>query len=438
MYRVPNLVYANEKGEIFEHPYLKMAVRSGPYDFIPYETELIKLPATSRLYFMPHTHPKAYDEKKANLVEFTEGYAVSAFLAPGFLRLYLPAYKKTKDYTMPLFAYTAVGMLDGEFVVPALQVDDISKWNPENYDFSCDFDKQVDEFIKNAPENRLYNQLRRCATEYHCTAAKNVFYPRWECPIPTSPACNSACVGCISLQASEECPSPQERITFAPTPEEIAGIALYHGKRAKDPLVSFGQGCEGDPCLAGENIAKAVKIIKKENPDLTVNFNSNCSLPENVKKVIDAGADSVRVSLNSVIESTYNSYYRPRNYKFSDVIKSIEYIKQAGVFLQLNLLTFPGVNDRTDETSALLDFIDEYKVDLIQTRNLNIDAELLMSHLNMKPSEIHGIKNMLRLIKKRRPEIQFGYFNRMKSQFKVPTGYPDLRPPKNKKGKSHI
>ena len=116
MYKIPNLVYANEKGEIFDHPELKMAVSSGGFNFIPYETELIRLPESSRLYFMPDTHPIAYDENKANLVDFKKGYAVSVFLSPGFLRLYLPAYKKTKDYTMPLFAYTAVGFLDGHFV----------------------------------------------------------------------------------------------------------------------------------------------------------------------------------------------------------------------------------------------------------------------------------------------------------------------------------
>ncbi len=147
-------------------------------------------------------------------------------------------------------------------------------------------------------------------------------------------------------------------------------------------------------------------------------------------KVLDAGVDSVRVSLNSVVESTYHSYYRPKTYKFSDVVKSIELIKKAGVFLQLNLLTYPGVNDRATETSALLDFIEEYKVDLIQMRNLNIDGELLMSHLQLKPDEIHGIKNMMKLIKKRRPEIQFGYFNRMKKDFYKETGYPNLKQPK--------
>ena len=436
MYKIPNLVYANSKGEIFDHPELKMSVRSGSYDFIPYETELIRLPECSRLYFMPNTHPVAYDQEKANLIEFKEGYSVSVFLSPGFLRLYLPAYKKIKDYTMPLFAYTAVGYLDGHFVVPAIQMDNISKWNPANYDFSKNFNIQVDEFIKSYPENRLYNQLRKCATEYHCTASKNVFYPRWECPIPTSPACNSSCVGCISLQTSECCPSPQDRITFAPTAEEIAEVAIRHGEKAEDPIISFGQGCEGDPVLAADNIAKAVKIIKKSNPDLTINFNSNCSIPDNVQKVLDAGVDSVRISLNSLKESTYNAYYRPSSYKFTDVLKSAEKIKNAGAFLQLNLLTFPGVNDRVSETSALINFIDEYKVDFIQTRNLNIDAELLMLSLNLPIEEMHGIKNMLKLIKKGRKDIQFGYFNRMKKDFYKSTGYPDLRPPK--KGKSHI
>ncbi len=436
MYKIPNLVYANDKGEIFDHPTLKMAVRSANYDFVPYEAELIRLPDSSRLYFMPDTRPVAYDQEAANLTEFKGGNAVSVFLPPGFLRLFLPAYRKTKDYIMPLYAYTAVGYLDGHFVVPAIQVDDISKWNPANYDFSENFDKKVEDFLKNNPENRLYRQLAVCAVKYHCTAAKNVFYPRWECPMPTSPACNASCVGCISLQPAECCPSPQARLSFAPTPEEIADVALRHAEKARDPIISFGQGCEGDPVMAADNIAGAVKIIKKSMPSLTVNFNSNCSVPDKVKKVLDAGVDSVRVSLNSVVEETYNAYYRPRGYELADVVKSIEHVKEAGAFLQLNLLMFPGVSDRAGEAAALLDFIDEHKVDLIQTRNLNIDAELLFSHLRFGPEEIHGVKNLLRLIKKRRPEIQFGYFNRMKDDFYKNTGFPDLRPPK--KGRSAI
>ncbi len=433
MYKIPNLVYANDKGEIFDHPELKMSVRSANFDFVPYELELIKLPECARLYFMPDTHPIAYNQETANMQEFTGGRAVSVFLPPGYLRLFLPSYKKTKDYVMPLYAYTAVGFLDGEFVVPAIKVDDDSKWNPKNYDFSPKFDEKAKAFLEQAPKNRLYEQLFKCATVYHCTAAKNIFYPRWECPIPTSPTCNSACVGCISKQESECCPSPQDRLEFMPTADEIAQVALNHAEKAKDAIISFGQGCEGDPILATDNIAEATRIIKRAKPDLTVNFNSNCSVPENVQKLVDAGVDSFRISLNSVVDSTYNAYYRPRGYTLDDVKRSAEIIKNNGKFLQLNLLTFPGVTDRQSETDALLDFISKYDVDLIQTRNMNIDAELLMSQFTFKPEEIYGVKNMLKLIKKKKSTIQFGYFNRTKAEFTRDTKLPDLRPPKKKK-----
>ena len=37
-----------------------------------------------------------------------------------------------------------------------------------------------------------------------------------------------------------------------------------------------------------------------------------------IEKLLDAGLDSVRVSLNSVQEEYYNGYFRPRGYRFAD------------------------------------------------------------------------------------------------------------------------
>lgn len=424
--KVPSMVFANKKGELFDHPYLKMCVSSGGYDFMPYEGELIELPACSRLYFMPDTKAVGFDMKKSQYIE-EDGFAVSTFLPPAYLRLFLPSYRKTSSQVMPLYAYTAVGWLDGKFVVPALKVDDDARWNPSLYDYTDAFKPQVDEFLNTYPENRLYKQLSNCALNYHCTAAKNVFYPRWECPVPTSPACNSRCVGCISLQESECCPSPQDRIQFVPTPEEIAQVALNHASKAERPLISFGQGCEGDPVMAADTIAEAVMLIRQQDKKLTINFNSNCSIPKNVEKVIKAGVDSIRISMNSALDSTYAAYYRPKNYTFADVCKSLEIANQNGTYVSLNLLMMPGVNDRKSETDALLEFLSKYKVDLIQLRNLNIDAELLSSALNLKHDEILGVKNMLKLIKKKNKEIKFGYFNRIKADFNKDFGYPDLK-----------
>ena len=58
------------------------------------------------------------------------------------------------------------------------------------------------------PENCIITQLAHCALEYSCFTAQNIFYRRYEGGIPVSNACNAACVGCISEQAADCCPSP--------------------------------------------------------------------------------------------------------------------------------------------------------------------------------------------------------------------------------------
>ena len=50
--KIPSLVYATKDGRIYDHPTLRMCVRSGGYNFMPYEAELVELPATSRLYYI--------------------------------------------------------------------------------------------------------------------------------------------------------------------------------------------------------------------------------------------------------------------------------------------------------------------------------------------------------------------------------------------------
>ena len=62
------------------------------------------------------------------------------------------------------------------------------------------------------------------------------------------------------------------------------------------------------------------------------------------------------------------------------------------------MLTFPGINDRASETSALLDFVEKYKVDLIQMRNLNIDAELLYKKKLEKAEKYYYPKNIKKYI----------------------------------------
>ncbi|MCP3876767.1 MAG: radical SAM protein, partial [Desulfobacteraceae bacterium] len=173
---------------------------------------------------------------------------------------------------------------------------------------------------KKYPDNRLMRHLENCATEYSCPAGKNFFLKRYEAPLPTARACNARCLGCISLQEENLITSPQNRIKFTPSSKEISEVATEHIKTVKNPVVSFGQGCEGDPLTAFKVIEPAVKKIREKTSLGTINFNSNASMPDLVEKLFDAGLDSMRVSINSIRESCYNAYFRPNGYEFKDVL----------------------------------------------------------------------------------------------------------------------
>jgi len=424
---------ADETGEVFEYPEMLLAGVNGLTTVQPQEDELIPLPEGSRLFTIPNTPPIGIDRKTGRFRSLERlprswgggaAQAVSAFVTPGFTRTLLPAADyAAKSIELTLWSYTAVGWCVEEerFYVAAVRVDRNRQWQPEHFD-----DRQLEPLVRQRvaaqPGNRLIEQLSRCALDYHCFAAKNLFFSRWEAPLPCSPTCNARCVGCISKQEAPDCcPASQERLTFVPSVQELCEVAVPHLKRAENPIVSFGQGCEGDPILQAEQVCDAVREMRRQTSRGTINFNSNASLPAAIDQLAAAGIDSIRVSLNSVQKHFYDAYYRPQGYCFEEVIDSIHRAKRNGLFTMLNYLVFPGVNDREEEIMQLLELVDSAGVDLIQMRNLSIDPLLYWKCLGAEGSGI-GMKRMLDRLKKEIPRLQFGYFNRTKEDF-YPAGY---------------
>ncbi len=112
--------------------------------------------------------------------------------------------------------------------------------------------------------------------------------------------------------------------------ESSARVALHHLERVEDGIVSFGQGCEGEPLLRSTAIARAIEIVRGKRSNGTVNLNTNGSLPKALARCIDAGLDAVRVSLNSFRPDVYAAYYRPIGYGLEDVLASVRLACQAG------------------------------------------------------------------------------------------------------------
>jgi len=422
-------VVANSKGEIFELEGYGAVGMAGP-TLAPLTTnDTINMPFGSELMFLPDRKPILYNtvsDRIETLIEnpFVSGekiFPVAAFNSPGYVTSYISAYEEEKDAGyLPLFSYGAAGWQKGKFRSTSILVDIEKRQDLRHMKYE-DVVAGVYRLRKKMPSNRLRGHLEKCALTYGCPAGKNFFLGRYEAPLPASKYCNARCLGCISLQKNDEIPCSQDRISFTPSSEDIAEVALEHIQRVKNSVVSFGQGCEGDPLLAVDVIEPAIRIIRAKTNNGTININTNGSRPDVLEKLFDAGLDSMRISMNSVRKECYSAYFRPQSYSFSDVLKGIDTGVHRGLFVSINYLNCPGFTDTPEEIEALISFIEKHQVNMIQWRNLNFDPVKYWKVMNTaaKHGKPVGMKNALKQIKKAFPDLKYGYFNPPKEKFGV-------------------
>ena len=404
-----NSLFADKRGEIFDAPGWGAVGQSGDRLVVCHKADMIPLPPGSELMFLPGR--TAIGLKGQSLLPLPRGeQAVAAILPVGYTRLLLPAYETLQDApVLPLFGYTAVAWERGRIWAAAVRSDENAKWDPAKYN-GKDLKRRIDAVRKDLPDNRLVEHLAHCSLTWHCCTAQNLFYRRWEAGIPTSPVCNANCLGCISLQPAECCPSPQSRIQFSPTVREVAEIAVYHLSAAPEAIISFGQGCEGEPALAAATIASAIREVREKTDRGVLNINTNAGYTEGIRQIADAGIDSLRVSLISAREETHQAYYRS-SYSLADVRASIQYAKQKDCHVSVNMLLFPGLNDQPAEIAAWREFLAETGVDMIQLRNLNIDPERLREAVPFFTAAGLGIPTMVRTLQEALPRLKFGSFS---------------------------
>jgi wyosine [tRNA(Phe)-imidazoG37] synthetase (radical SAM superfamily) len=410
----PFLLYSDGEGNIYEDETLYAVGRAG-WDAFPVESDQwIELPQGGNLYELPGRRGIGIDVETGEMRLCEKGWAVAAFIPPAYTGLFIAAYETMPDApTLPLFCYTAVGWMNDKNYVPAIRIEKDIRQEAAGFD-----DNKVKEgtahLLKAYPENRLVKHLmENCCMTYHCPAARNFSLGRWECPIPTSPACNANCIGCISFQPEEETiVSTQDRLTFKPLPEEIIEFTVPHLMNAPFPIVSFGQGCEGEPLLMWETIKESIIEIRKHTNRGSININTNGSKPAAVDALCKAGLNSMRVSTNSAQKHIYEAYYRPNNYAFEDIIESLKVMRKYGGWTSINYFVFPGITDSEAEYEALRKLISDTDLNMIQWRNFNIDPDWYMGKIGMTDTgEILGVKQIMDLIQEEFPNLKFGYFN---------------------------
>ncbi|EFM09591.1 Radical SAM domain protein [Paenibacillus curdlanolyticus YK9] len=406
-----NLVYADADGNVFDHPTWIGLGRSGDLAVELMEDELIPLPDGATLVGLPHTRPIGLDPKSGEMAVLPgDVQAVGALLPQGFTRLNIPSYVKTnKEEKFPLFGYTAVVWKNGQFYVAAQPTDDPERWNPLNCDRK-ELRVKVDQLINRYPDNRLYKHLSNCALGYECLTSSNTFLQRWEGAVPVSFSCNAGCYGCISEQPEDSgFVAPQTRMNFKPTVDEVVQVMMEQ-LVTPDAIISFGQGCEGEPSTQAKIIIDAIKEVRSRTSMGYININTNAGLSDHIRGIVDAGLDLMRVSTISALDDHYNAYYKPRGYTLANVEKSLKYATDNGVYTSINYLIFPGVTDREEEIEAMIGFAKRTGLKLIQMRNLNIDPESYLELIPKPQGEIYGMKQMIEIFNEELPDVAIGSF----------------------------
>jgi pyruvate-formate lyase-activating enzyme len=406
----PYVVYSRRDGGVGERRHL----RALSYEGQPLElADLIPLPDEATLCMLPRRLAAGMDSAGARqVVAERHGWALAALLPIGYTRTRLPAYEKIPETEpLPFFGYTAVAGWQGRLYAAAVRTDNPSHWLPHRFD-PRRLERLVRERLDAEPENRVLRQHAHCALDYQCPTASNLFFSRWEAAIATSPGCNARCVGCISKQDEDQLVSPQDRLLFVPTEQEIVDVAVAHLERAPEAIISFGQGCEGEPLLQARLIERAIRAIRARTSRGTININSNASQPRALQRLYDAGLDSLRASTISARPETYTAYYRPVGYTFEDVKRSLLRARDAGVYASINLLSFPGYVDAEDEAEALVAFLRETGVRLVQMRTLNIDPEVFLPRVPRPAGRPLGVAGLIALLRRELPALEIGNFSR--------------------------
>ncbi len=412
---------AAENGEIFELEGFGAAGYAGDRPVVLTRTDTIAMPHGSELMMLPGRSPMIYDVAADRFETLSRNpfapdekiFPVAVFNSPGYVNRHFCAYTCEKNAgTLPLFSYGAVGFGKNGFRSAALQVD-----TEPRQDLRLMPQKKIVRGVgrlrKKYPDNRLMRHLETCALQYGCPAGKNFFLQRYEAPLPTSRVCNARCLGCISLQPDPGLCACQDRIAFTPTATEIFQVGLEHISHVPRAVVSFGQGCEGEPLTAYDVIRPAIEMIRHATDKGTINLNTNASMPGHVKNLCKTGLDSMRVSMNSVRKKIYTAYFRPASYGWEDVCRSIDTAREQGRFVAINYLNCPGVTDAQKEVDALFDFVRDHDINMIQWRNLNYDPRAYIAAMEaVEPGgPPMGMARLIDAMTKAFPSLVHGYFN---------------------------
>ncbi len=172
--------------------------------------------------------------------------------------------------------------------------------------------------------------------------------------LPVCPGCNISCRFCErSLNDTENRPGVTNKVL---SPRETVPL-IKRALEISPEIRVAGIAGPGDT-LASNNALKTFKLIGKEFPELIKCMSTNgLLLSERAKEIVEAGIDSLTVTVNAVdpeIEAQLNDYIIYHGKKIPGVegakilianqIEGIKKISTAGITVKVNTVLVPRIN----------------------------------------------------------------------------------------------
>lgn len=289
--------------------------------------------------------------------------ALAAVLPAGYVRHLFPAYRD--DASKPpleLVPYAAVAATErGDLVVAASRIDG-------RIDAARVSDGAA--AVRTRPANALARQLARCARENACRDA-GAGLGGGMLPVPLgAPAAERPRLP-VALR-SGYAGEPTERAAFRPEPADILALAADHLARGGRGI-SFGRACDGEPLSLLRVVETSVTELRERAPAAAIHLETTGSDPSALRRVLDAGVDSVTVRIGSARPDTYETLHGPVAHRWSDVRTSLQLAAERRIALTVALLVLPGLTDRPDEVDAIVELLGELTGGGIELRDLACD-----------------------------------------------------------------
>ncbi|HQU71112.1 MAG: hypothetical protein KDI06_17195 [Calditrichaeota bacterium] len=157
-------------------------------------------------------------------------------------------------------------------------------------------------------------------------------------------------------------------------------------------------------------ITEIVAAIREQTSEGIIQIDSNAGNADIARQWCAAGADRLRVRINSAQESFYNRYFAELGYTFPDLIQTLEGIAAAHKETEIAYLVFPGLTDHPDELSAITELVGTINPNRVVLENMAIDPDWYMDELRLfhLPRTQLGIPEWVQNIRQKLKKVFIG------------------------------